>query len=452
MPSDSRLISLGILNAVDQDNKTLDHLLNSAFIRNGNLPRREKNLIVTIVYGVLRHRGRLDWMLSHFVKTSLAKVDPPVLNILRIGLFQVVYLSRIPASAAVHTAVETAKTLKKPWLAKFVNGVLRSAVREYDRLRLPDPEVDPVAALSIEYSMPEWLIRRWVLRFGIPETRRLCDTVNTLPPLTLRVNTLKTTREALLTSGRIHAGSIEATRCSPDGLRLTEPGTPIDALPGFAEGLFQVQDEAAQLVTLLLDPLPGETVMDACAGMGGKTGHIAQHMQNRGKVLALDVRPEKLNKIQPEMRRMGMEIVETRTRDILAPAAGPDIGKFDRVLLDAPCSGLGVLRRNPDIKWRLSPDRLDFCRSRQIDLLDRISRFVKPGGVLVYAVCSMEPEENEEVAAAFLTAHPEYAVDKNPAVIPIEVLSLLDADGFLRTFPHRDDMDGFFAVRFRRCA
>jgi 16S rRNA (cytosine967-C5)-methyltransferase len=245
---------------------------------------------------------------------------------------------------------------------------------------------------------------------------------------------------------------MEPTAYSPDGIRLDHPEDPVASMEGLRDGFFQVQDEAAQLVTLLLDPQPGETVMDACAGMGGKTGHIAQQMKNTGKILALDISPDKLERIHPEMCLLGITIVETRVHDLGRPLNTDLIGKYDRVLLDAPCSGLGVLRRNPDIKWRASLDRLERCQIRQIGFLDHVSRFVKPSGVLVYAVCSMEPEENEAVVAAFLCDHPEFTVEKSPAGLLPQTRSLMDTEGHLRTFPHLHAMDGFFAVRFRRCA
>jgi len=452
MPPDSRQTALNVLNEVDQDKHTLDHILDAVFTRIGDMPQREKNLTFTIVYGVLRHRNRLDWILGHFLRTGPSKLDPAVLNILRIGLFQVVYLTRIPASAAVNTAVDLAKTLKKPWLAKFVNAVLRAAVRKYPELSPPDMKIDPVSAVSIEKSMPRWLVSRWIPRFGLPRTLMLCDSINAIPPLTLRINTLKTTRSAFMESAATSARRMEPTVHGPDGVRLDHPQYPVFAMEGFNEGFFQVQDEAAQLVTLLLDPQPGETLMDACAGMGGKTGHIAQQMKNTGKILALDVSLDKLDKIHPEMNRLGISIVETRVLDLSRPLESHRIEKFDRVLLDAPCSGLGVLRRNPDIKWRSSLDRLAYCRDRQIDFLDQASRFVKPSGVLVYAVCSMEPEENESVVSAFLCDHWEFSIEKNPACLPSQIRSLMTPEGHLRTFPHLHDMDGFFAARFRRSA
>jgi 16S rRNA (cytosine967-C5)-methyltransferase len=452
MQPHSRLIALNILNEVDQDKNTLDHILEAAFTRFADLPQREKNLTFSIVYGVLRYRYRLDWILGHFSRTGTDKLDPEIRNILRIGLFQVVYLNRIPPSAAVHTAVDLAKTLKKPWLAKFVNAVLRAAVGKYPELKHPNVENDPISAIAVETSMPPWLIYRWIPRFGLSEARMLCNSTNDIPPLTLRVNTLKTTRSDFLESAGVSAHRMEATSFSPDGLRLDHPQELITAMPGFQDGLFLAQDEAAQLVTLLLDPQPEETVLDACAGMGGKTGHIAQQMRNTGHILATDISSDKLKRIHPEMRRLGISIVDTQALDLSRPIESSRTETFDRVLLDAPCSGLGVLRRNPDIKWKSSPERIAHCQIRQIDFLGRASQFVKPSGVLVYAVCSMEPEENESVVMAFLSDHSEFTVAQNAIGMSPHIRSLITPEGYLKTFPHLHGMDGFFAVRFRRCA
>lgn len=450
MPPHSRLIALNILEEVEQDRNTLDYILETAFRRIGNIPQREKNLAFTLVYGVLRHRCRLDWILDHCSRIRVTKLDPAIRNILRIGLFQVIYLNRIPTSAAVNTSVDLAKSLDKPWLAKFVNAVLRTAIRKHADLQPPDAEMDPIGAVSIETSMPAWLIERWIPRFGLSQTRSLCNSLNRIPPLTLRINTLKTTRSDFLADAALSASSMEATAYAPDGVRRDQPSEAISTMTGFREGHFQVQDEAAQLVTLLLDPRPGETILDTCAGMGGKTGHIAQCMNNTGSVVATDVVSDKLDKIPPEMQRLGNSIVETRILDLSQPFDTTWQASFDRVLVDAPCSGLGVLRRNPDIKWRSSPDRIARCQTRQIAFLDRVTTLVKPSGVLVYAVCSMEPEENEDVVTAFLESHSEFLIDKDPAECFPLIRSLITPEGYLRTFPHLHDMDGFFAVRFRK--
>ena len=452
MPLDSRLAALRILNTLDQGQQTLDQIIDAVFPDISDFPQRDKNLLFAIVYGVLRQQLRLDWVLSHYLKTELDKLDTDVRNILRAGLFQVIFLSRVPVSAAVNTSVELAKTLKKPWIVKFVNGVLRHAVRGYESLALPDRENDPAFALAIEQSMPLWMVNRWLVRLGLPHTLLLCEAINTIPPVTVRTNTLKTTRHELLEAVRVYTQHAEATTFSPDGIRLYRPSAQVFSFTDFKEGLVQVQDEAAQLVTLLLDPLPEEAVLDSCAGVGGKTGHIAQQMKNRGKVMALDINPDRLAKIRPEMRRLGISIVDTGRYDFCQPEFSGEIGQYDRVLLDAPCSGMGVLRRNPDTKWKTFPERLAACRSRQMKLLDSASRFVKPDGVLVYAVCSVEPEENEDVISDFLGRHREYHIEKNTDLRISSISHLIDDDGYLRTFPHLHNMDGFFAVRFKRTA
>ncbi len=448
MSNNPRLISLEILNALDEGQKTLDNLMDLMFERLSDISQLDKNLLITLVYGVLRNRRRLDWILSQFSKTGLEKLDPEVLNILRIGLFQILYLSRIPSSAAVNTSVELSKTLQKPWISKFVNAVLRNAVRGYEKLCLPDIEKDNIPAIAIRKSMPEWLITRWVHRFGVSGTIKLCDTINTIPSITLRTNDIRTTRDALLKSLKTCAKLVVSTSFSPHGIRMSHLHTPIFSHESFRKGFFQVQDEAAQLVTFLLDPKPGERILDACAGLGGKTGHIAQEMKNEGNVLAVDINPNKQAKINKEMKRLGISIVETRTKDICEPMGSESIGKFDRALLDAPCSGLGVLRRNPDIKWRSSVDRIKKAKAIQIQLLDNISRYVKPSGILVYSVCSMEPDENEDVVDVFLKMHPDFVIDKKFDRLHQNSAFPVIEDGFLRTLPHIHNMDGFFAVRF----
>lgn len=450
MTHNPRLISLEILNALDEGQKTLDNLMASMFARASDISQLDKNLLITLVYGVLRNRKHLDWILSHFSKKELEKLDPEVLNILRIGLFQILYLSRIPTSAAVNTSVELSKTLQRPWISNFVNAVLRNAVRGYEKLSLPDMEKDIIPAISIQKSMPEWLMTRWVPRFGISGTIKLCDTINTVPFITLRTNDIKTTRDSLLKSLKTCSRQVVATSFSPHGIRLNHLYAPIFSHESFKKGFFQVQDEAAQLVTFLLDPQPGERILDACAGMGGKTGHIAQQMKNKGNILAIDISPNKLAKIDQEMKRLGISIVETCVQDICEPAGSERIGKFDRALLDSPCSGLGVLRRNPDIKWRSSMDRIKECSALQIQLLDNLSRHVKPSGILVYSVCSIEPEENEAVVENFLKRHPDFVIDKKFDCMPQNSALPITSDGFLRTLPHIHNMDGFFAARFMK--
>jgi len=267
MTSDPRQNALDALNMLDQGRFHLDHIIQELFGNNARpMIHRDRALFNTLVFGVTRWRKRLDWIISHHSNVPVKKIRPEVQNILRLGLFQIFFLDRIPASAAVNTAVNMTKKIAAVWTVRFVNGLLRNAIRKTDDIKFPMAENNPVAALAVSRSFPEWLVKRWLDRFGFEETCALCDAVNDIPPLTIRTNTLKIDREKLAKLLASEAGSIEPTGVAPDGLRLGALNTPIDRMQAFKNGLFQIQDEAAQLISLLLHPCPGEAVLDACAG------------------------------------------------------------------------------------------------------------------------------------------------------------------------------------------
>jgi 16S rRNA (cytosine967-C5)-methyltransferase len=410
---------------------------------------RDRDLLNAILFGVLRWRGRLDYIIERFSKTPLAKIDLPILNILRVGVFQLVFLTRIPPSAAVHTSVEMAKSMGAPWIGAFVNAVLRRTAAEHGSVRYHDPQKEPVRSLAAAWAFPEWLTERWLGRFGAGLTAELFESINAIPPLSLRANTLKTRQADLMARLQAEAKAVEACTLAPDGIRVEGLRTRMTALSSFQQGWFQVQDEAAQLVSLLLAPRPGETVLDACAGRGGKTGHIAQLMSNQGTLVALDRSGARLAALKEEMRRLGVSIVSCREASLSDDCAAEAPARFDRVLLDAPCSGLGTLRRNPDIKW--AADRKDLGRYHQTQfaLLERAAERVAPGGLLVYAVCSPEPEETVDVVRMFLAKNPQFQTDRDVHDLPEPVRPLLDPQGFLQTYPHLRYMDGFFAARLR---
>jgi 16S rRNA (cytosine967-C5)-methyltransferase len=450
MADKARKTSLYILNTLDKGHKTLDNILDDLLPKDTLLSRKDRTFVQALVFGVLRWRGRLDWIIDYFSKTRLDKIDPRVLNILRLGLFQIIYLDRIPASAAVNTSVEMVKSVAAPYVVRFANGLLRSAAREYEHVPFPDLENDPVSALAVKKSHPKWLIKRWLDRFGPKETGQICDAINTIPPITVRCNSLKIHRKKLKIFLEEYVEKVEYTAYAPDGVFFLSPKKSIPEIAAFKDGLFQVQDEAAQLVTLLLNPKPGETVLDACAGLGGKTGHIAQMMNDHGRIIAMDKNKKKLRRMESEMHRLGISIVTTRPHDLNEPFNREDYKKFDRILLDAPCSGLGVLRRNPDAKWRISePDLFDH-QKRQSKFLDNLADLVKPGGVLVYTVCSTEPEENESVIKDFLNKHSEFAIEKSPDGLTFKARSLITEDGYFKTSPHLHNMDGFFSIHMKR--
>ena len=445
MIGEARIKALQALNSLKNRRVTLDRLLADI-----DLPKRDRDLMYALVYGVLRWQARLDWILAHFSRTPISRIEPRILNILRLGLFQILYLDRVPVSASVHSAVELAKSQAPPWVAGFVNAVLRNAARNHLQTPFPDPENDPVGWLAAFHSFPKPLIRRWLKRFEFEQTVQICAAINTIAPTTLRTCTLNTSRRKLAEDLETQCDRVELTDFSPDGIRLYGLNTAVFDLSGFAEGGFQVQDEAAQLVGRMLDPRPDQKVLDACAGLGGKTGHLAQMMNNRGSIVALDNSAEKLRRLSDEMRRLGVSIVSTQVHDLHQPAGLETGQEFDAVLIDAPCSGLGVLRRNPDAKWSVDLSNLNRFAQRQSLFLDNLAPLVKVGGVMVYAVCSMEPEENESVVKSFLNNHSEFAIDKAVYGLGEKAESLLTPEGYLRTCPFINDMDGFFAARFRR--
>ena len=450
MSFNPREAALETLNRLDREDSTLDSVLEKTAPDKANITKRDRALFQAIVYGVLRWRGRLDFIIKQFSKTRFNRIDPVVLNILRLGLFQIIYLDRVPESAAVNTAVELARTNVASWVVGYVNAVLRKAAREHQKISFPKVENDAVQATATTKSFPGWVIRRWVKRWGLQDTTALCDDLNAIPPITIRTNRLKASPPDLLQSLEAEVKELKPTRYSPDGISFTRPATAIPGLKAFETGWFQVQDEAAQLVSLLLNPQPGETVLDACAGFGGKTGHIAQLMQNRGTIVAIDIHAGKLLRLKTDMQRLGISIVETLCANLEDSGLQQQSGPFDRILLDAPCSGLGVMRRNPDIKWRSSKQNFTRLGKKQLGLLNALSGMVRPSGTLVYAVCSPEPEESTEVINEFLKKHHEFAIDKEVEAIPDEMRPVRAPDGWFKTFPHFSHMDGFSFVRLKR--
>jgi len=449
MNFDARKTALEILNILDQGRETLDSVMAAYDGDESDAFKADRRLLQALVYGVLRWRGRLDHIISHFSTTALKKIDPTVLNILRLALFQIIYLNRIPDSAAVNTAVEMAKSGAAPWVVRYVNAVLRKAARDHHAIPFPDVETDTIKALAVGQSFPDWLIRKWADRYGIEGTAALCDAVNSIPPITVRTNTLKITRQELTEALEPEVDQPKPTSHSPDGVSFSNPKKSIPNLSAFKAGWFQVQDEAAQLVSMFLNPKAGERILDACAGLGGKTGHIAQLMGNKGDIRAVDIDSRKLLRLEDEMQRLGIAIVSTHPHNLEQPFTTRAMAAFDRILLDAPCSGLGVLRRNPDIKWLASRKHLNHYKLKQLRLLEQVSRLIKPTGVLVYAVCSLEPEENEAVVNEFLKKHAEFVIDKRVGKLPETCRDMLDPRGFFRTWPYLVEMDGFFAVRLR---
>lgn len=439
--SPARAVAARVLERVARDAAFADVAL-EAELDARKPAARDRALATELVYGTLRWQRYLDWVLAPHSRRRLDRLDPRVLVVLRMTAYQIVRLARVPVFAAVSDAVTLARG--RPGVAEFVNAVLRSFARRGQREREPAPPRDPVEALATTWSFPTWLARRWVERYGREEAAALMAAMNERPPLTLRANTLRLTREALAARLASEEGlAASPTRHAPEGLIVEHGGAP-SAWRAFADGSFAVQDEGSMLVARLLEPRPGETLADVCAAPGTKTTHLAQITEDRARILAFDRDPARAARIREATARLGLRSVEIREGTV--EALGPALGEqCDGVLVDAPCSNLGVLRRNPDVKWRREAKALAGNAARQRAILTAASAMVKRGGRLVYATCSLEPEENEDVTRAFLAGRSDFAPDP-PAAFPFP----LDPDGVMRCLPHRHGTDGFTAIRFRR--
>ncbi len=397
--------------------------------------RRDRSFLMEIVYGVLRFRDTLDWILGHFLKNP-AKAGNFTQNNLRAALYQL-YFMRVPDWAVVSEAVEMEKSASGHGKPSLVNAVLRNIVRQKKKFEPPFAIEDPVSRIAVNTSHPKWLIKRWIRLFGEDGASQLARANNKIPQMIIRANTLRTTREDLLTLLAAHGVEALPTEFSPDGIALkqTRSHTELD----FVRGLFAVQDEASQLISYLLDPKPHEKVLDACAAPGGKTTHLAQLMRDTGEITAVEKDDKRIPMLRDNIGSLGVRSVLIISRDV---AELQNAGPFDRILLDAPCSATGVIRRNPDIKYRRKAKDLDEYRARQVQLLRAVSRLLKEGGRLVYSVCSIEPEEGEQVINEFLKTSQEFRIIDAEA----SFLKSFMHEGFLRTYPHLHNMDGFFGV------
>ncbi|WP_429884614.1 16S rRNA (cytosine(967)-C(5))-methyltransferase RsmB [Geoalkalibacter halelectricus] len=443
-----RHAAFDILRQVE-DGAFADLALDSALRRLKLNDPRDRALLTELVYGVLRRRGRLDFALSRCCRQPLAKLEPAVLRLLRLGAHQLLHLERIPAHAVLNETVNLARRLGLERATGLINGVLRRLAREHHDLAWPDAATAPRAHLEQALSLPGWLAGYLLDQFGHEEACLLAQALLEPAPFTLRANRLKTTRAELLESLAATGHEARATRYTEDGLILEKRGPA--ALPGDAEGLYQVQDQASQLIAPLLGARAGESILDACAAPGGKTTHLAALTDNRAKILALDLHPQRVDLINQGAARLGCAGIQARAWDM---GHTPDFvppGSLDRILVDAPCSGLGVLRRNPEIRWRRRHQDLCALAALQSAILAAAAPLLRPGGALLYAVCTFTREETEEVIAAFLEKHPDFVREDLREQTPASWQELFDEHGALRTLPHRHDgMDAFWAVRMRK--
>ena len=436
----AREAAFRVLNRVEGADAFADILLMK---ETEGLSTLDAGLSTEIVYGVLRWKMRLDYTIDLFASIKTKKLEHRVLNALRIGAYQLLFLERVPAPAAIN---ESVKLLRKdgPRKTGFVNAVLRKIDSERASVALPQGG-SPERRISIEFSHPEWLVRRWALRYGVAEAEALCKANQEAPPRVVRVNTFLTTREKLMDELLAAGYEAAAGRYSPFAVEVSG-GRPLDAL----DKRYYIQDEASQLVPILLSPEPGSTVLDACSAPGGKTAHLAQLMGNKGSIIALDKSASRLKSVESTALRLGANIIRTLAFDALEPLAFAEEGSFDHILIDAPCTGLGVVRRSPDIKYRRTEQDIAARSLIQGALLDNLGRYLKKGGTLVYSTCTFEPEETDEAVKGFLERNAGFLLEDAAKVLPEGCGVLVDEKGFFRPLPHKHGMDGFFGARMRK--
>ncbi len=434
--------AIKILNRVDRTDAYLDKLLDID-LKNSNLSGQDKALLFEIVHGVMRWIGRIDWVLNGFYKGQFSKCIPNVKNALRVALYQILFLDKVPDYAAVNEAVEFVKKLQGQKHADQTNAILRNIIRSKDAIRYPDPEEDLVGYFSAYYSHPSWMIKRWLTRFGKEETEKLLIANNSKPTMTLRVNGLVSTKEELINLLNSVDLKFTESKLLPEFVRLNNLSNITD-WQYFQKGYFTIQDESTGFPVKLLDVEPGMRVLDLCAAPGGKTAFIADLMKNTGEIIALDRFESRLKILQKNLSRLNVAIVNTIAMDGLEYE---DENLFDRVLVDAPCSGLGTLTKKPDLKWKKDLGDIRKIVNMQYELLRKGASHLKENGIIVYSTCTIEPEENSEIVSRFLTEHKNFKLIDASLVFDKD---LTDNNGFLQTLPHIHKIDGSFAAKIQR--
>ncbi|KIL47667.1 16S rRNA (cytosine(967)-C(5))-methyltransferase RsmB [Jeotgalibacillus campisalis] len=436
----AREAALDILEQIDKNQSYSNLLLNHA-IKKFNIKGPDTGLLTELTYGTIQRKLTLDYYLTPFIKK---KLENWVRNLLRMSLYQMLYFDRVPERAAIHEAVEIAKKRGHKGIAGLVNGILRSIQRE--GVPSLNDILDPIERLSIETSHPYWLVARWNEQYGLEKTKKMCETNLLAPVQTARVNTLKTNREAVL--DQLNAEGVEAKPSSiiPEGISIMKGN--IAHTNAYKTGMLTIQDESSMLVAYAMNAQPGETILDMCAAPGGKTTHLAQSMNNEGQIVALDLHPHKIKLISDNADRLGIECIEGTAIDARKAHEKFEAGSFDRVLVDAPCSGLGVVRRKPDIKYAKSENDLEGLTAVQHSLLAAAVDMIKPGGKLIYSTCTVDHAENNDTVAKFLREYKQMeltALENLP-----EAIQPLVQDNILQVFPQDFNGDGFFIACFEK--
>ncbi len=441
-------MALSILRQVERGQKS-SAALNSAFGKNLDLSQIDRALTTELVYGVLRWRSQVDRVIQQFSDKPLSKLTPLVLDGLRLGVYQLIFLEKMVPYAAIYETVELIKKTPEQKAAPFMNAVLREVDRKRSEIqKFFTKKSEKIEDLAVQYAHPEWLIKRWILEYGMKEALNICQTNNSIAPLCIRINKLKGSRKEWLDLVEIQRSDLEwkLANSSPQGVYIFKGGS-VENLPGQDDGWFQVQDEASQLVALAMDPKPGERILDCCAAPGGKATHMAELMQDEGQIIAMDRDAERLNLVNKNCERLKLKSIKLKNADLLKEK---NLGLFDRILVDAPCSAFGTFRRRPEAKWNRSIIQMKELEKMQRQLLDKAAHFLKPEGVLVYSVCTFSKEETTAVVSSFIQNHPEFVVESLKSIFPEACKDLVSKEGWIKVFPQSQGMDGYFMVRFKK--
>jgi len=441
-PVNARAGAFEVLSLVEEGayaNLALDKYLEGT---GKSLSRVDRNFLAELVLGTVKYKLYLDWIIDRLVQRS-SRLKPGPRNLLRLGFYQLCFMDRVPASAATNETVNLAKKYFHSGVASLINGVMRSWLREPQKIQWPDEKKYPAEYLSVVYSHPLWMVEAWLNIYGFENTCFLCKYNNQPPELWLRTNTLKTDRAQLVESLKMQGCEVKLGKYAPEAVEIVY-GPAIRELEAFQKGWCIVQDESSMLAAHALMPRPGERILDACAAPGGKTTHIAQLMDNQGEIIAWDIHEHRVGLIKENSERLGISIINAQTGDA-GKANSAEHGFFRRILVDAPCSGLGVLRRRADARWRKSAEEISELTRLQKQILRSALSCLEPGGRLVYSTCTIMPEENEEVVQSVLKELPEY----RPAQLPFKDWGLGE-EAMLQCLPFKHNLEGFFLAAIER--
>ncbi len=429
------------------ENQAYSNISVNKHLENDKLREIDRSFATELVYGTVKWLLQIDYIIGKYSSIKIKKLSPWIKNILRLGIYQLLHTDRIPVSAACNTAVDLAKRYGHQASSRFVNAVLRSVAKNKESIPYPDKS-DITGYLSILYSHPVWMVENWIELYGAEFTEELLKSNNQVPDFIIRTNTLKTDRNSLLDMLHNEGISAEPGRYLEEAVILKNPSS-ISNLETFKKGYFQVQDESSMLAAKILDPREGETVIDVCSAPGGKATHMAQLMNNKGTVIARDIYQHKLNLIEQSCSRLGIDIIKTEIHDALSLDENL-IGKADRVLIDAPCSGLGIIRKKPDIKYSKTQNELKAITGLQREILRNASKYLKVGGYMIYSTCTIQPQENLEIVQDFLAENTNFTLRGFKEIMPPNLDIASSEDGYIQLYPNKNQTDGFFISKIKR--